>query len=260
MASTRYTPGLHSALRILKTQPEKIRRVLIDAKTDNERLREVRSIATAAGVAIESTVRYRLDALAGGSRHQGVIVDLAVSNAWDDAALRSFVEEALVQDRDLLFLYLDEVQDPHNLGACMRTAEAAGVDAVIAPQKRAASLTPAARKIASGAAEALPFAQVADPAKTLDWMRAYGIRVVATADGAQESIYAADLSGSLVLVVGSEERGVTRRVLSRCDATVSLPMLGEVESLNVSVATGICLYEIRRRGVNEAQLPATIDG
>lgn len=247
MASSRYTPGLHAAVRLLRSSPAKIRRVLIDQKTVNDRLAEVRKLATAAGVEIEPTARHRLDALAAGARHQGVIVDVAAGGAWDDAALRSHIEAALTAGRDLLLVYLDEVQDPHNLGACMRSAEAAGADAVIAPRARAAGLTPASRKIASGAAETLPFAQVADSGKTLGWIRDYGIRVIATADGASESLYEADLRGSILLVFGGEERGVTRRILNRADQVVRIPMRGSVESLNVSVAAGVCLFEVCRQ-------------
>ena len=152
----------------------------------------------------------------------------------------------------LLLLILDGVQDPHNLGACMRTADAAGADALIVPRHRAASLGPAVSKVAAGAAETLPFAAVGNLGKTLKWLADYGVRLIATSDAAGQSVYDADLSGPVGLVMGGEHAGVSSRIGARCDERIRLPMLGSVASLNVSVATGICLYEAlrQRRGAN----------
>ena len=152
----------------------------------------------------------------------------------------------------LLLLLLDGVQDPHNLGACMRTADAAGADAIVVPRHGAAGLGPTVSKVAAGAAEQLPFAPVANLGKTLDWLGEYGIRRVGTSDQADASLFEADLEGSVALVMGREHTGLSKGIASRCDVLVSLPMQGVVSSLNVSVATGICLYEIvRRRGTYE---------
>ena len=193
---------------MLKTQPEKVRRVLIDEKSDNERLREVRKSGQSRGS------RHRSQLLAigsmrfpAGARHQGVIVDLAESRAWDDAALRRFRRSGAA-GRDLLFLYLDEVQDPHNLGACMRSAEAAGVDAVIAPRKRAASLTPDSPQNRQRGGRSAAVRAGCRSGKDPGVDKSYGIRVIATADGARESMYEADLSGSMVLVLAG--RGARR--------------------------------------------------
>jgi 23S rRNA (guanosine2251-2'-O)-methyltransferase len=139
------------------------------------------------------------------------------------------------------------VQDPHNLGACLRTANAAGVDAVIVPRHGAATLGPTVSKVAAGAAENIAFAQVANLGRVLAWLADYGVAIVGTTDKATESLYDTDLDRPLVLVMGREESGLGKGVLSRCDALVSLPMQGEVSSLNVSVAAGICLYEVLRQ-------------
>jgi 23S rRNA (guanosine2251-2'-O)-methyltransferase len=144
-------------------------------------------------------------------------------------------------------LLLDGVQDPHNLGACMRTADAAGADAIVVPRHGAAGLGPTVSKVAAGAAEQLPFAPVANLGKTLDWLGDYGVRRVGTSDRADSSLFEADLGGSVALVMGREHTGLSKGVANRCDTLVKLPMQGVVSSLNVSVATGICLYEILRR-------------
>jgi 23S rRNA (guanosine2251-2'-O)-methyltransferase len=147
----------------------------------------------------------------------------------------------------LLLLVLDGVQDPHNLGACMRTADAAGVDAIVVPRHGAAGLSPAVSKVAAGAAEQLPFATVGNLNRVLGWLADYGVRAIGTSDKADSSLYTADLSGSVVLVMGREHTGLSQSISSRCDTLVSLPMKGVVSSLNVSVATGVCLYEIARQ-------------
>ncbi|MCH8099057.1 MAG: 23S rRNA (guanosine(2251)-2'-O)-methyltransferase RlmB, partial [Proteobacteria bacterium] len=146
-----------------------------------------------------------------------------------------------------LLLVLDGIQEPHNLGACMRTADAAGVDAVIVPRHGAAGLGPTVSKVAAGAAEQLLFAPVANIGRVLAWLTEYGIRVIGTSDKAESSLHEADLTGSVALVMGREHTGLSKRIASRCDTLVSLPMAGVVSSLNVSVATGICLYEIVRQ-------------
>ena len=169
------------------------------------------------------------------------------STIMDEAGLRTLVEERLQEGRSLLLLLLDGVQDPHNLGACMRTADAAGVDAVIVPRHGAAGLGPTVSKVAAGAAEQLPFVAVANLGKVLVWLGDYGVQRVGTSDKADSSLYQADLAGSVALVMGREHTGLGKAIASRCDTLVCLPMQGVVSSLNVSVATGICLYEIVRQ-------------
>ncbi|MEQ9561291.1 MAG: 23S rRNA (guanosine(2251)-2'-O)-methyltransferase RlmB, partial [Woeseiaceae bacterium] len=167
----------------------------------------------------------------------------------DEAALRTMVEEHLASDEvaPLLLLILDGIQDPHNLGACLRTADAAGVHAVIVPRHGAAGLGPTVSKVAAGAAESLAFASVANIGRVLGWLAEYGVRSVGTSDAADKSLFDCDLSGPIALVMGREESGISRGIATRCDELVALPMQGAVSSLNVSVATGVCLYEILRQ-------------
>ena len=145
---------------------------------------------------------------------------------------------------------LDGVQDPHNLGACIRTADAAGVSVVVVPKHGAAGLGPTVSKVAAGAAEVVPFAAVSNIGKTLAWMLEYGITIVGTSDSGEKSLYDCSLSGSVALVMGREHSGLRTNVAARCDELVSLPMCGSVSSLNVSVAAGICLYEVVRQREN----------
>jgi 23S rRNA (guanosine2251-2'-O)-methyltransferase len=144
-------------------------------------------------------------------------------------------------------LVLDQVQDPHNLGACLRTADAVGVHAVIAPKNRAVSLTDTVRRIAAGAAEHVPFVQVTNLARTLRQLQGDGIRIIGTADEAKATLYDADLTGPLAIAMGFEGSGLRRLTRERCDEFVRIPMAGAVECLNVSVATGVCLFEARRQ-------------
>ena len=226
-----------------------VRRLYAEYKTANPRVEAVIVKARDAGIEIQSANRARLQQISGEARHQGIVAEVQRSTLLDEAGLRSLVEARLEAGDGLLLLCLDSVQDPHNLGACMRTADAAGVDAIVVPRRGAAGLGPTVSKVAAGAAETLPFAQVANLGKTLAWLGDYGVRRVGTSDRADASLFDADLDGPLALVMGREGTGLGKAVASRCDALVSLPMKGEVSSLNVSVATGICLYEtLRQRG------------
>ncbi|MDX1480854.1 MAG: 23S rRNA (guanosine(2251)-2'-O)-methyltransferase RlmB, partial [Woeseiaceae bacterium] len=166
-----------------------------------------------------------------------------------EAGLRTLVEQRLELpgSRQLLLLILDGVQDPHNLGACLRTAEAAGVDAVVVPRHGAAGLGPAVSKVAAGAAEALPFARVPNLGRVLDWLRDYGVTIYGTSDKSEFSLYDSNFDRPLALVMGREESGLSKAVARRCDVVLALPMHGTVASLNVSVATGICLFEVLRQ-------------
>ncbi len=177
------------------------------------------------------------------------MAELSSSTTLDEAQLRSLVERRLetTGSRKLLLLVLDGIQDPHNLGACLRTAEAAGVDAVIAPRRAAAGLSASARKVAAGAAETIPFAQVGSLSRVLDWLRTYGVHVCGTSEQGDIVVYDSDLDRPLALVMGREEKGISKAVAERCDCLLGLPMLGEITSLNVSVATGIFLFEVQRQ-------------
>lgn len=247
MTSARFSAGIHAVARLLDEDPGRVRRLLVDRRVDNERIRGLLESAGAADVAVERVARNRLDALAAGTRHQGVVAELRGASSLDEAALRTLVEERLTAGETLLLLVLDGVQDPHNLGACLRTADAAGVDAVIIPRRHAAGITPAVRKVATGAAESVPLARVERLPRVLDWLHDYGVRVIGTADGAETGLYETDLTGPVALVLGGEERGMAAAVAERCDAVIAIPMAGSVESLNVSVAAGVCLYEACRQ-------------
>lgn len=247
MSGSKYSAGIHAANRLLVSMPEKIRKLYIDERSKNPRLATLKDEARAAGIPTQGARSHRLDDMAQGTSHQGVIVELTNLLNVDEAALRALVEAVLARDEQPLLLMLDGVQDPHNLGACLRSADAAGVLAVITPRNHSASLTPAARKVASGAAEIVPLVQVASLSKTLDWIGDYGLLRIATSDAAADSLHSTEMRGGLALVMGTEGSGLSAEVMSRCDRHVFIPMAGVVESLNVSVATGICLFEIVRQ-------------
>jgi 23S rRNA (guanosine2251-2'-O)-methyltransferase len=249
VSNARYITGLRAVEQLLASDGAEIRCLFAEYQTANPRVEAIIKIARQAGIDIQAANRARLTQISGESRHQGVVAEVRRSTVLDEAGLRSLVERRLEEGRKLLLLVLDGIQDPHNLGACMRTADAAGADAVIVPRHGAAGLGPTVSKVAAGAAEQLPFAPVANVGKTLDWLGDYGIRRVGTSDRADASLFEADLDGSVALVMGREHTGLSKGVANRCDVLVSLPMRGVVSSLNVSVASAICLYEIlRRRG------------
>jgi 23S rRNA (guanosine2251-2'-O)-methyltransferase len=185
-----------------------------------------------------------LDAETGGAAHQGVVAEVRPSVPLDENSLLDLLTG---QARPALILVLDGVSDPHNLGACLRTADAAGATAVVAPRDRAAGLSPAVRKVAAGAAETVPFAQVTNLARALRDMKEAGLWIAGTAGDGEQELFAADLSGPLALVFGSEGKGLRRLTRESCDFTLRLPMHGAVASLNVSVAAGIALYEALRQ-------------
>lgn len=249
MSKSRYITGLRAVEQLLASESREIRRIYAEYQTANPRVEAIIQSARQDGVEIQAANRARLAQISGESRHQGVVAEVRRSTVMDEAGLRTLVEERLQADQALLLLVLDGVQDPHNLGACMRTADAAGVDAVVVPRHGAAGLGPTVSKVAAGAAEQLPFVPVANLGRVLAWLGDYGVRCVGTSDKADGSLFETDLSGSVALVMGREHTGLSKGISSRCDTLVSLPMAGVVSSLNVSVATGICLYEIvRQRG------------
>jgi 23S rRNA (guanosine2251-2'-O)-methyltransferase len=249
MSKSRYITGLRSVEQLLATETADIRRIYAEYQSVNPRVKAIIDAARKVGIEIQPANRARLAQMSGEERHQGVIAEVIRSTAMDEAGLRTLVEARLeaADGKPLLLLVLDGVQDPHNLGACMRTADAAGVDAIVVPRHGAASLGPTVSKVASGAAEQLPFATVGNLNRVLGWLADYGVRAIGTSDKADSSLFDADLSGPLAFVMGREHTGLSKGIASRCDTLVSLPMEGVVSSLNVSVATGICLYEIVRQ-------------
>lgn len=254
MSKAKYVTGLRAVEQLLSHQAAEITRLYAEYQTANPRVESIIAQANSRGIEIQAANRARLQQISGETRHQGVVVEIRRSEILDEGALRSLVEKKLIEEdgQPLLLLILDGIQDTHNLGACLRTADAAGVDAVIVPRHGAASLGPTVSKVASGAAETMPFASVANIGKVLAWLVEYGITVVGTSDAAETTIFDVDLERPLALVMGREQSGLRNNVAQRCDELVSLPMQGAVSSLNVSVATGICLYEAlrQRKGAN----------
>ncbi len=245
--------GLHAVRAVLERRAGDVIRLSIAAARDDARVRELRELAAARGVKAAASSPAALDAETGGAAHQGVVAEVRPSAPLDENALLDLLT---AQRRPALVLVLDGVTDPHNLGACLRTADAAGATAVVAPRDRAASLTPVVRKVAAGAAETVPFAQVTNLARSLRDMKQAGLWIGGLAGDAGKTVFEADLTGPLALVMGSEGGGLRRLTRENCDFTLSLPMQGAVASLNVSVAAGIALYEAlrQRRGpVAESQ-------
>ena len=254
MSKAKYVTGLRAVEQLLATPGADVRRIYAEYQTANPRVEAVIAEANSRGIEIQPANRARLAQISGESRHQGVVAQVARTTILDEAALRTLVEERLQagEGAKLLLLLLDGVQDPHNLGACLRTADAAGADAVVVPRHGAAGLGPAVSKVASGAAEHLPFATVGNLARVIGWHKEYGVFVVGTSDRGEQSPYDVDLDRPLALVMGREETGLGKRIEELCDALVSLPMQGVVSSLNVSVATGVFLYEINRQRLAQA--------
>jgi len=245
---SRFVAGLRAVEQLLASGPGQVRRLYVEYRTANPRVAAASARAHDAGIEVQSANRARLTQLGGEARHQGIVAEIRRDGTrLDEAALRSLVEKRLGEGAPLLLLLLDGIQDPHNLGACLRTADAAGVDAVIVPRHGAAGLGPTVSKVAAGAAETVPFAEVANPGRVLDWLGDYGVARIGTSDRGTEEPWAVDLAGPVVLVMGREETGLGEGTRRRCDRLVRLPMAGDVSSLNVSVATGIFLFEIVRQ-------------
>ncbi len=245
MTGERLIAGIHAVRAALRHGAGSLRRVWYDPARRDRRLGRLLTELRRAGAPLQAADRATLDRLAEGAAHQGVVAEAALPAGQDEKALERLLT-GLTEPPFLLVL--DGVQDPHNLGACLRSADAAGVHAVIAPRDRAAGLTPVACKVASGAAESLPFVQVTNLARTLRRLReAHGVWVVGTAGDADTLLYDADLRGPLALVMGGEEKGLRRLTREQCDRLARLPMAGAVESLNVSVAAGVALFEAVRQ-------------
>jgi 23S rRNA (guanosine2251-2'-O)-methyltransferase len=248
MSGGRFVAGLRPVEQLLAGDAARVKRLYVEYRSGNPRVKEVVKLARDRSIEIQSANRSRLQSISGEARHQGVVAEISGPTAMDEAGLRTMVENKLVKDgKPLILLVLDSVQDPHNLGACLRSADAAGVDAVVVPRHRSAGPGPTVSKVAAGAAETVPMAIVANLGKVIDWLREYGVAVVGTSGSASKDLYDADLRGPLAIVMGGEHEGLPRGVMQRCSDLVRLPMAGSVESLNVSVATGICLFETVRQ-------------
>jgi 23S rRNA (guanosine2251-2'-O)-methyltransferase len=238
--------GLHAVRTLLQQRPERAAVLLLQKGRDDARMQELVRLAEAKSIKMEWRELRDLDRLAGSERHQGACLEIRSVGVLGEGALDDLLDALSAPP---LLLVLDGVQDPHNLGACMRTADAAGVAAVIVPKDRAAGLSATVRKVASGAADTVPLIQVTNLARTLRWLKEREIWIVGTDDQASQTLYGSKLTGPLALVLGAEGTGLRRLTRENCDLLVSIPMRGVVESLNVSVATGVLLYEaVRQRG------------
>lgn len=238
--------GVHAVRALLHRRPKDVQRLLLQAGRSDKRVQELVELARAQGVKVETRPAAEIDAMAPGQVHQGVIARVLPAAPLDEDELLIRLDAL---GRPPFLLVLDGVQDPHNLGACLRTADCAGVDAVIVPRDRASGLTAAVRKVAAGAAESVPFVQVTNLARFLRALRDQGVWIIG-ADGEADTVHHdVDLKGPLALVLGAEGTGMRRLTREHCDRVVQLPMHGAVESLNVSVAAGVLLYEaLRQRG------------
>jgi len=243
MAELEYLYGIHAVQSALMNDARHVEQIWVDHKRHDRRIKELVIQAEKCGVPVNRADARALDRMSPGQRHQGVVAQYESVSQYSEGDL----EELIKASAQPLVLVLDGVTDPHNLGACLRTAEASGVTLVMAPKDRAVGLTPTVRKVASGAAERLPFIQVTNLARSLDHLKELGLWVVGTSDAAQENLFSARLEGPLALVMGAEGKGMRQLTQKHCDSLISIPMLGKVESLNVSVATGVCLYEIVRQ-------------
>jgi 23S rRNA (guanosine2251-2'-O)-methyltransferase len=247
-----YVYGIHAVDSLLRRHPQSVQRLILQAGRDDKRIAGLLELARNQGVSVAREPRAMLDKLVDG-RHQGAVAVLGgdaasetarASNRWDEAQLLQAIDEKV---GPMLLLVLDGVTDPHNLGACLRSADAAGVDAVVVPRDNSADLTPVVRKVACGAAEVVPFVQVTNLSRALQALKARGVWLFGADGEAENSLFDSDLTTSLALVMGAEGTGMRRLTREQCDYLVHLPMAGSVSSLNVSVATGIALFEARRQ-------------
>lgn len=238
--------GLNPILQLLEHNPTRIIELFVSDAKQDKRAQEVIALANANAITVQRISVKKLDQLLDDQNHQGIMAKITPTVTHTEASLADLVRD----NKNPLFLVLDGVQDPHNLGACLRTADAAGVTAVIVPRDNAVGITPVVRKVSSGAADSIPLVRVSNLARALKELQDLGVWLVGTAADCEQTIYQQDLTGSIAIILGSEGEGMRLLTRKHCDYLVKLPMLGQVESLNVSVACGVCLYEaVRQRSL-----------
>ena len=231
--------GVHAVEALLRHHPKRVKQVWLAESRQDPRIQALLALAAESRVSVGNCERREMDAWVEGV-HQGVVAEVSPSQVWGEAML----EELLDRSEGVpLLLVLDGVTDPHNLGACLRTADAAGALAVIVPKDKSATLNATVRKVACGAAEVIPLVAVTNLARTLEKLQQRGLWLVGTAGEAEQELYQQDMTGPTVLVMGAEGKGMRRLTREHCDYLVRLPMAGSVSSLNVSVAAGVCLFE-----------------
>jgi len=236
--------GLYSVQAALDYSPNKIHKAWVDSGRQDKRLTQAVDDLLALGIEPEKVDRKKLDRLADNNNHQGIVIEVEMPGELSESDLKTAVENL---SEAALFLVLDNVQDPHNLGACLRTADATGVQGVIITKDNATGITPTVCKVASGAAETVPVYQVTNLSRTLRWLKGEGLWIMGAAGETAQTVYKTDFTGPMALVVGAEGKGLRRLTKEQCDVLVSVPMLGQVDSLNLSVATGVLLYEAVRQ-------------
>ena len=239
--------GINAVASALEHDAANVREVLVEAGGRNPRLVEIESQARRLEIDVRRVAQQALDGVAGGLRHQGVVARYEAARMWDEHELHDLIEQA---EGRALVLVLDGVQDPHNLGACLRSAAAAAVTAVVIPRDKAVQVNATVRKTSAGAADRIPVIAATNLSRCLRDMQKQGVWIYGLAGETEASLYGIDLTGNVALVLGGEGDGLRRLTRENCDALVKIPMPGEMESLNVSVATGISLFEaVRQRQV-----------
>jgi 23S rRNA (guanosine2251-2'-O)-methyltransferase len=236
--------GIHSVQAALDYTPEKIVRAWLDQQRRDVRIREISKRIAAAGIPVEAVNRKSLDSMVKERNHQGVVIEIRLPADYTERDLFAGIEKSAACP---FYLVLDQVQDPYNLGACLRTADAAGVQGLVVPKDHASGITPTVCKVASGAAETVPLYRVTNLSRALEQMKAAGLWVVGADGAAPQTCFEADLTAPIALVIGAEGHGLRRLTREHCDLLVRVPMAGKVESLNLSVAAGVLLYEVLRQ-------------
>ncbi|MGX2039948.1 23S rRNA (guanosine(2251)-2'-O)-methyltransferase RlmB [Methylocaldum sp. MU1018] len=251
MKNRRRIAGLHAAEAVLENAPDKIISVWIDNRREDNRIAAIERKLASLGISIQPAGRNQLDSLVETRNHQGIVIELKLPAERGEPELQDALANLSQQP---FFLVLDHVQDPHNLGACLRTADAAGVQGVIITKDQSVGLTPTVAKVASGAAETVPVYRVTNLNRVLGWLKEAGLWIVGAAGEAERSLYEIDLAIPLALVIGAEGRGLRRLTRESCDFLVKIPMFGQIESLNLSVATGVLLFEAVRQRVRTSRI------
>jgi len=246
---SQWVAGINAVASAIEHDAEHVREVLLEAGSKNPRIADIEGNARRAGIDVRRVAQQALDGVAGGLRHQGAVARYAAAKTWDENELPQLVEAA---EGRALVLVLDGVQDPHNLGACLRSAAAAGVTAVVIPKDKAVPVNATVRKTSAGAADTVPIIRATNLARCLRDLQQLGVWIYGRAGEATGSLYALDLKGNVALVLGGEADGLRRLTREQCDQLVTIPMPGAgggqgVESLNVSVATGVALFEAVRQ-------------
>ncbi len=246
MSKSELVYGIHAVDALLNKAPERFIEVYALKGREDDRLNPIINQLRKVGISVQFMHRKAMDDKSEGAQHQGVIARVKPGKVLNE---RDLDEVLAGLDKPPFLLILDGVTDPHNLGACLRSADAAGVDAVIVPKDKSAGLTPAVRKVACGAAESVPLIQVTNLARSMRELQDQGIWIYGAAGEATQTLYQCKLSGPIAVAMGAEGKGLRRLTREHCDELVSLPMAGAISSLNVSVATGICLFEVVRQRI-----------